>query len=129
MLVCIVQKGTVYPSLLHSCHAFLTIHYKSDCQSGGIPSIVSFCFSVILKMPKIQNKNHCSKCNTKHVLPTGKKCKNFVDNNKDSDSMELQHTQVSSVDSGSESMDSDINLKQFVKNRKVKSKVTKQLDC
>ena len=43
--------------------------------------------------------------------------------------MELQHTKVSSDDSGSESMDSDVNLKQYVKNRKVKSKVTKQLDC
>ena len=52
-----------------------------------------------------------------------------MDNNKDSDSMELKHTQVSSDDSGSESMDSDVNLKQFVKNRKVKRKITKQLDC
>ena len=50
-------------------------------------------------MPKTQNKNQCSKCSTKYVPPTGKKCKR-MDINKDSDSMELQHMNASSEDSG-----------------------------
>ena len=61
--------------------------------------------------------------------PTGKKCKRLMASNKDSDSMELQHTNVSSGDSGSETVDSDVNLKQLAKSKKVKSKVTKQSDC
>ena len=43
--------------------------------------------------------------------------------------MELQHTNVSSEGSSSETMDSDVDLKQLTKSRKVKSKVTKQSDC
>ena len=75
--------------------------------------------------PKTKNKNHCSKCHSKHYPPTGKKCQNVVENVKNDPSNSV--LPVTSSDSDSDVRDSGVGA--FNVDMGGMKKVTRQKDC
>ena len=94
-------------------------------EEGGYPAVKIIFFSDKMTKPKAKNKNYCSKCQSKHYPPTGKKCQSAMEKLKNQPSAGVDPVTASS-DSGSDGRDSGMGAFNVDMGKK---KVTQQKDC